>query len=106
MFVVLFLDILLFYFNCYEQGEIFGFYVDNVICWVVGSKDWICIDVFCIIFLSEFEEYEGGDLVVEDIYGYYEVKLFVGDMILYLFISVYEVILVILGCCVVLFFWV
>jgi PKHD-type hydroxylase len=100
------LDILPPYFNRYEQGETFGFHVDNAIRWVAGSKDRIRTDVSCTVFLSEPDEYEGGDLVVEDTYGYHEVKLPAGDMILYPSTSVHEVTPVTSGCRVASFFWV
>lgn len=48
--------------------------------------------------LSEPEEYEGGDLVVEDTYGYHEVKLPAGDMILYPSTSLHEVTAITSGC--------
>jgi len=40
-------------------------------------------DVSVTVFLSEPEEYEGGELVVQDTYGSHEVKLPAGDAIVY-----------------------
>ena len=102
---VLPLNILSPYFNRYENGETFGFHVDNAIRWIHGSNKRIRTDLSCTIFLSEPEEYEGGELVVEDTYGYHEVKLPAGDMILYPSTSVHEVTPVTAGCRIASFFW-
>ena len=93
------------YFNRYENGETFGFHVDNAIRWVQGTNTRIRTDLSCTVFLSEPEEYEGGELVVEDTYGYHEVKLPAGDLILYPSTSVHEVSPVTSGCRIGSFFW-
>lgn len=93
------------YFNRYENGETFGFHVDNAIRWQPGTHQRIRTDLSCTIFLSEPDEYEGGELVVEDTYGYHEVKLPAGDLILYPSTSVHEVTPVSSGCRVASFFW-
>lgn len=100
------LDILPPYFNRYENHETFGFHVDNAIRNIRGTQHRIRTDLSCTIFLSEPEEYEGGDLVVEDTYGYHEVKLPAGDMILYPSTSVHEVTPVTKGCRTASFFWI
>lgn len=99
------LDILPPYFNRYENGETFGFHVDNAIRWVPGTQQRIRTDLSCTVFLSEPDEYEGGELVVEDTYGYHEVKLPAGDLILYPSTSVHEVSPVTAGCRIGSFFW-
>lgn len=99
------LEILQPYFNRYENNEAFGFHVDNSIRRIRGSRQKIRTDLSCTIFLSEPEEYEGGDLVVEDTYGYHEVKLPAGDMILYPSTSLHEVTAVTQGCRIASFFW-
>ncbi|QOW48719.1 Fe2+-dependent dioxygenase [Acinetobacter sp. YH12138] len=99
------LNILPPYFNRYENGETFGFHVDNAIRWMPDSNQKIRTDLSCTIFLSEPEEYEGGELVVEDTYGYHEVKLPAGDLILYPSTSVHEVTPVTAGCRIASFFW-
>lgn len=99
------LNILAPYFNRYEKGETFGFHVDNAIRWSQSTNQKIRTDLSCTIFLSEPEEYEGGELVVEDTYGYHEIKLPAGDLILYPSTSVHEVTPVTQGCRVASFFW-
>lgn len=99
------LDIIPPLFNRYEKSESFGFHVDNSIRRIRGSKERLRTDLSCTLFLSEPEEYEGGDLVVEDTYGYHEIKLPAGDMILYPSTSLHEVSPVTSGCRMASFFW-
>ncbi|MCU4359873.1 MULTISPECIES: Fe2+-dependent dioxygenase [Acinetobacter] len=100
------LDIIPPLFNRYENQESFGFHVDNSIRRIRGTNERLRTDLSCTLFLSEPEEYEGGDLVVEDTYGYHEVKLPAGDMILYPSTSLHEVTTVTSGCRIASFFWV
>lgn len=104
--VVLFKKIMLLLFNSYEGGEYYGLYVDGLVCMLFNVVGSICIDVLIMVFLFDLDEYDGGELVVVDIYGIYEVKLLVGDMIVYFFISLYWVELVMCGVCVCFFFWI
>lgn len=92
------LDIIPPLFNRYENQESFGFHVDNSIRRIRGTNERLRTDLSCTLFLSEPEEYEGGDLVVEDTYGYHEVKLPAGDMILYPSTSLHEVTAITSGC--------
>lgn len=62
-------------FNRYDEHESFGFHVDNSIRLIRGTSQQMRTDLSCTLFLSEPEEYDGGDLVIEDTYGYHEVKL-------------------------------
>lgn len=100
------LDIIPPLFNRYENQESFGFHVDNSIRRIPGTNERLRTDLSCTLFLSEPEEYEGGDLVVEDTYGYHEVKLPAGDMILYPSTSLHEVTAITAGCRIASFFWV
>ena len=100
------LDIIPPLFNRYENQESFGFHVDNSIRRIRGTNERLRTDLSCTLFLSEPEEYEGGDLVVEDTYGYHEVKLPAGDMILYPSTSLHEVTAITAGCRIASFFWV
>ena len=63
-------------------------------------------DISAILFLSEPDEYEGGELIIETDYGIQEVKLNAGDMILYPATSLHEVKPVTDGTRVCSFFWV
>lgn len=99
------LDIIPPLFNRYENNESFGFHVDNAIRRIRGSQQRLRTDLSCTLFLSEPDEYEGGDLVIEDSYGYHEVKLPAGDLILYPASSLHEVTPVTQGCRTASFFW-
>ena len=78
-------------FNRYDEHESFGFHVDNSIRLIRGTAQQMRTDLSCTLFLSEPEEYDGGDLVIEDTYGYHEVKLPAGDVVLYPATSLHEV---------------
>lgn len=70
-------------FNRYEPGMAFGAHVDNAIRQVAGSPIRVRTDLSATLFLSRPEEYDGGELIVDDTYGAHSVKLPAGDMILY-----------------------
>jgi PKHD-type hydroxylase len=92
-------------FNRYEGGESFGNHVDNSVRFVKGTDTRIRTDLACTLFFSEPEEYEGGELIVEDNYGSHSVKLPAGDMILYPATSLHRVEAVTRGARVSSFFW-
>ena len=93
-------------FNRYDEHESFGFHVDNSIRLIRGTAQQMRTDLSCTLFLSEPEVYEGGDLVIEDTYGYHEVKLPAGDVVLYPATSLHEVSSIIRGTRFASFFWV
>lgn len=70
-------------FNRYEPGMAFGAHVDNAIRELTSSPLRVRTDLSATLFLSRPEEYDGGELVVDDTYGAHSVKLPAGDMILY-----------------------
>ena len=94
-------------FNRYD-GEMntFGNHVDNAIRTSKFTNDWVRTDVSCTVFLTEPEEYDGGDLVIEDTFGVQRVKLPAGDMVLYPSSSVHRVEAVTRGSRIASFFWV
>lgn len=93
-------------FNRYESSQSFGYHVDNSIRLIRGTNQHIRTDLSCTLFLSDPEEYEGGELIIEDTYGYHEVKLPAGDLILYPSTSLHQVTPVTKGCRTASFFWV
>ena len=93
-------------FNCYEPGMHFGAHVDNAIRQVPGTPFRVRTDLSTTLFLSPPEEYEGGELVVEDTYGTQSVKLPAGDMILYPATSLHRVSPVTRGARLASFFWI
>jgi PKHD-type hydroxylase len=78
-------------FNRYLTGQAFGTHVDNAIRQVPGTPHRIRTDISATLFLSSPEEYDGGELTVEDTYGVHSIKLNRGDMILYPATSLHHV---------------
>jgi len=93
-------------FNRYENGMTFGDHVDNGIRMLPGSGLKIRTDVSATLFLNPPEEYEGGELHIEDTYGSQSVKLPAGDLIVYPASSVHRVTPVTRGARLASFFWV
>src|SRR5688500_2748031 len=93
-------------FNRYEGGHSFGSHVDNAIRHVRGTPHRVRTDLSATLFLSAPEEYEGGELVIEDTYGLHSVKLPAGDLILYPASSLHLVRPVTRGARVASFFWI
>jgi PKHD-type hydroxylase len=92
-------------FNAYAGGEHYGFHVDGAIRILPNSHLSLRTDVSSTLFLSEPEEYQGGELIVQDTYGSHEVKLPAGDLILYPSTSLHQVAPVTEGERVCSFFW-
>lgn len=92
-------------FNRYGIGQDFGVHVDSSIRAIPGTPIRIRTDLSCTLFLAEPEEYEGGELIVEDYYGAHEVKLPAGDMVLYPSTSLHKVNAVTRGARIASFFW-
>ncbi|HBN89252.1 Fe2+-dependent dioxygenase [Rheinheimera aquimaris] len=92
-------------FNCYQGGQSFGVHVDNAIRQVPGTPVKVRTDLSMTLFFSEPEEYEGGELVIEDTYGAHSVKLAAGDMVLYPSTSLHKVTPVTRGRRLASFFW-
>jgi PKHD-type hydroxylase len=94
-------------FNRYDaDGDMhFGSHVDNAIRTDPVTGIRIRTDVSSTLFLSSPEDYDGGELVVEDTYGTHSVKLPAGDMIVYPATSVHHVTPVTRGSRVASFFW-
>ena len=92
-------------FNRYAGGQMFGTHVDNAIRIHGASGQRIRTDLSCTLFFSEPGEYDGGELVVEDVYGSKSVKLSAGDLVLYPSTSLHHVTPVTRGARVSSFFW-
>ena len=72
--------------------------------WPSGLR--IRTDISATLFLAAPDEYDGGELLVEDAYGVQKVKLPAGDMILYPSTSLHRVTPVTRGARVASFFWI
>ncbi|HJQ71700.1 MAG TPA: Fe2+-dependent dioxygenase [Blastocatellia bacterium] len=93
-------------FNRYREGGSFGTHVDNAIRQVTGTPYRVRTDLAATLFFSAPEEYDGGELVVEDTYGVHSVKLPAGHLILYPASSLHQVSPVTRGERLASFFWV
>lgn len=93
-------------FNRYQGGHSFGTHVDNSIRPITGTGFRIRTDLSATVFLTHPDEYDGGELVVEDTYGSHSVKLPAGHMILYPATSLHHVTPVTRGARTSSFFWI
>jgi PKHD-type hydroxylase len=93
-------------FNRYRGGHSFGNHVDNAVRQLSGTPLRIRTDLSATLFLAGPDEYDGGELIVEDTYGVHAVKLPAGHMVLYPSSSLHRVQPVTKGDRVASFFWV
>ena len=95
-------------FNRYEGGEAFGSHVDNAIRYdrSTNPAQPLRTDLSATLFLSSPEDYDGGELVIEDTFGAHAVKLPAGDLVIYPGSSLHEVRPVTRGARVAAFFWI
>jgi PKHD-type hydroxylase len=93
-------------FNRYAGGMSFGSHVDNAIRVHAASRTRLRTDLSATLFLTPPEEYDGGELLVEDTYGVHSVKLAPGDVVLYPATSLHRVAPVTRGTRVSSFFWI
>ena len=94
-------------FNRYaaSDGHHFGLHVDNAVRGDRLTGLRIRTDLSVTLFLSNPEDYDGGELVIEDLYGSHEIKLPAGDLVLYPASSLHLVTPVTRGIRVASFFW-
>jgi len=93
-------------FNRYEGGQNFGTHVDNAVRRSRVTGEQIRTDLSATLFFSDPEDYEGGELVIEDTYGVQRVRLRAGSVILYPASSLHHVTPVTQGARVSSFFWI
>jgi PKHD-type hydroxylase len=92
-------------FNRYQGGQSFGTHVDNSIRQVPGTPHRIRTDLSATLFFTGPEEYDGGELVIEDTYGVHSIKLPAGHLVLYPSTSLHHVRPVTRGARICSFFW-
>lgn len=93
-------------FNCYRGGQSFGNHVDNAIRQSRVNGTTVRTDLSATLFLTEPDEYDGGELMVEDTFGVHSVKLPAGHMVLYPASSLHKVTPVTRGVRISSFFWI
>lgn len=93
-------------FNRYGPGQTFGDHVDNSIRSTRDGSIRIRTDLSATLFLTDPDDYDGGELTVDDTYGVHQVKLEAGDLILYPASSLHRVEAITRGERVSSFFWI
>jgi PKHD-type hydroxylase len=93
-------------FNRYGPGMSFGNHVDNAVRQIPGTPHRLRTDVSATLFLSSPDEYDGGELIVEDTFGAHSVKLAAGDMVVYPSSSLHRVEPITRGVREAAFFWI
>ncbi|GAB3506871.1 Fe2+-dependent dioxygenase [Pseudoxanthomonas daejeonensis] len=96
-------------FNCYRDGQSFGFHVDNAVRYergADGAAQPVRTDLSATLFLIDPQDYDGGELVIEDTYGMQQVKLPAGHLVLYPGTSLHRVNPVTRGARLASFFWI
>jgi len=94
-------------FNRYSgEANTYGDHVDGAVMHVSRTGDKVRSDVSCTLFLTDPDNYDGGELVVQDTYGTQRVKLPAGDAVIYPGTSVHRVEPVTRGARVASFFWI
>lgn len=93
-------------FNRYSDGGSYGFHSDSALLHVANSSVVVRSDMSATLFLSEPDEYDGGELEIETASDVQAVKLTAGDMILYPSGALHRVLPVTRGARIACFFWV
>lgn len=93
-------------FNRYSADNSYGRHIDGAIRPVAGSRHRVRTDLAATLFLSGPDEYDGGELVMEETFGTQKLKLPAGDMIVYPATSIHEVTPVTRGARLASFFWI
>jgi PKHD-type hydroxylase len=93
-------------FNRYSGGQSFGNHVDNAVRQLSGTPLRIRTDLSATLFLTHPDEYDGGELIVDDTYGAHAIKLPAGHVVLYPASSLHRVQPVTRGVRLASFFWV
>jgi PKHD-type hydroxylase len=93
-------------FNKYQDGGYYGTHIDSAIRQIPNTPHRLRTDLSATLFLSEPDEYEGGELIIEDSYGTYALKLPAGHLVLYESGSLHNVTPVTNGARIASFMWV
>jgi PKHD-type hydroxylase len=93
-------------FNRYGAGEGFGSHVDNAIRVDPVTGTQMRTDLSATLFLTDPDDYDGGDLVVQGAFGEASYKLPAGHLLLYPSTSIHHVVDVTRGERISSFFWI
>lgn len=93
-------------FNRYSgAANSFGNHVDGSVRYLPDGRG-IRTDISCTLFLSDRDDYDGGELVIDDTFGEQRVKLDAGDLVIYPGTSVHRVEPVTRGVRLASYFWI
>lgn len=92
-------------FSRYAGQGAYGNHVDNAIFPLPGTGEHVRSDVSATLFLSEPDDYDGGELAIADMFGTHRVKLPAGHLIVYPGSSLHRVEPVTRGTRLAAFFW-
>ncbi|WP_334134178.1 Fe2+-dependent dioxygenase [Tepidimonas sp.] len=71
-------------FNRYRpEAPTYGAHIDGAVLHSHSDGQWVRTDVSCTVFLTDPDEYDGGELIIHDTFGVQRVKLPAGDAVLY-----------------------
>jgi PKHD-type hydroxylase len=78
-------------FNRFSETQEYGYHVDAAIMRVPGSSEVLRSDMSMTTFLSEPEEYQGGELIISTEFGQQSIKLPAGYAVVYPSSSLHKV---------------
>ena len=93
-------------FNRYSNGGAYGTHIDSAVLHIPGTAQSLRSDLSATLFLSEPDDYDGGELEIDTDFGAQSVKLGAGSMVLYPSSSLHRVTPVTRGARVAAFFWI
>ena len=93
-------------FNRYGEGMKFGAHVDGSVRINPQTGAKLRTDVSATLFLTNPDDYDGGELQIEDTFGRHGIKLGAGDMVVYPATSLHQVTPITRGTRTACFFWV
>ncbi len=94
-------------FNRYSgSSNFYGDHVDGAVLRSRSPDQWVRSDISCTLFLADPEEYDGGELRIQEAHSERQVKLPAGDLVLYPSSSVHQVAPVTRGARLASFFWI
>lgn len=80
------------FFNRYAGSDNhYGYHTDNAMRPLPDGSGYVRADVSATLFLSAPEDYDGGELVIEDTFGTHGVKLKAGSLVVYPSSSIHQV---------------
>ncbi len=93
-------------FNRYTGSGSYGAHVDNAVFSVPGTPVRVRGDLSATLFLSDADDYDGGELIIQGEFGRHSIKLPAGHMVLYPASTIHQVMPVTRGSRLAAFFWI